>query len=46
VIQLEDVRPTKFPPYEEVKPQLAERLQGQALEKNVADLRAKAKIDQ
>jgi peptidyl-prolyl cis-trans isomerase C len=45
VILLEDVRPTKFPTYEEVKPQLTERIQGQALEKNVADLRAKAKVD-
>jgi len=46
VILLEDVRPTKFPPFEEVKPQLAERLQTQALEKSVGDLRAKAKIEQ
>jgi peptidyl-prolyl cis-trans isomerase C len=46
VIMLEDVRPTKFPPFEEVKPQLAERMQAQALEKNVADLRAKAKVEQ
>lgn len=45
VIQLEDVRPTKFPPFEEVKPQLSERFQAQALEKSVADLRAKAKIE-
>jgi peptidyl-prolyl cis-trans isomerase C len=46
VILLEDVRPTKFPSFDEVKPQLTERMQAQALEKNVADLRAKAKIDQ
>jgi peptidyl-prolyl cis-trans isomerase C len=46
VILLEDVRPTKFPPFEEVKPQLTERMQAAALEKSVADLRAKAKIDQ
>lgn len=46
VIMLEDTRPTKFPPFEEVKPQLSERLQAQALEKNVADLRTKAKVEQ
>jgi peptidyl-prolyl cis-trans isomerase C len=46
VIQLDDVRPTKFPAYEDVKPQITERLQAQALEKNITDLRAKAKIDQ
>ncbi len=46
VIQLEDVRPSKFPAFEDVKPQIVERLQGQALEKSVSDLRAKAKIDQ
>ncbi len=46
VILLEDTRPTKFPSYDEVKPQLTERMQAQALEKNVADLRAKAKVDQ
>jgi peptidyl-prolyl cis-trans isomerase C len=46
VIQLDDVRATKFPSFDEVKPQIAERLQTQALEKSVADLRAKAKIEQ
>jgi peptidyl-prolyl cis-trans isomerase C len=45
VILLEDVRPAKFPSLEEVKPQLTERIQQQALEKNVAELRAKAKIE-
>ena len=46
VILLEDTRATKFPSFDEVKPQLTERMQAQALEKNVADLRAKAKVDQ
>ena len=46
VILLDDVRPAKFPSFDEVKPQLTERLQAQALEQNVADLRAKAKVDQ
>ncbi len=42
VIQLEDVRDAKAPSYEEVKPQLAQRLQGQVIEKHLAELRAKA----
>jgi peptidyl-prolyl cis-trans isomerase C len=45
VILLEDVRPARFPTLEEVKPQLTERIQQQALEKNVTELRAKAKIE-
>lgn len=45
VILLEDVRPVKFPTLDEVKPQLTERLQQQALEKQIAALRAKAKIE-
>jgi peptidyl-prolyl cis-trans isomerase C len=46
VILLDDVRATKFPAIEDVKPQITERLQEQAFSKNVADLRAKAKIEQ
>ncbi|MCZ7563998.1 MAG: peptidylprolyl isomerase [Burkholderiales bacterium] len=45
VIQLDDVRPAKFPAMDEVKGQLVERLQQQALEKNFAELRAKAKVE-
>ncbi|MCL4799370.1 MAG: peptidylprolyl isomerase [Burkholderiales bacterium] len=45
VIRLDDVRPAKFPAMEEVKGQLVERLQQQALEKNLADLRTKAKVE-
>jgi len=45
VIRLDDVRPTKFPGLDEVKGQLTERLQQQALEKNIAELRAKAKVE-
>jgi peptidyl-prolyl cis-trans isomerase C len=45
VIQLDDVRPAKFPTFEEVKPQLTERLQEQQFSKAVTDLRAKAKVD-
>ncbi|MDT3671079.1 MAG: peptidylprolyl isomerase [Aromatoleum sp.] len=44
VIQLDDVRDMKAPAFEEVKPQLEQRLQQQKVEKHVADLRAKAKV--
>ncbi len=45
VIQLEDVRPAKFPDYEQVKPNLEKRLQEAMFEKAVAALRAKAKVE-
>jgi peptidyl-prolyl cis-trans isomerase C len=41
---LEDVRDLKAPPYEEVKPQIQQRLQQQKVEKHILDLRAKAKV--
>jgi len=41
VIQLDDVRDAKVPPYEEVKPQLAQRMQGQVVEQYLKELRAK-----
>ena len=44
VIQLDDVRPTLFPPFEEIKPQLLGRIQEQEAQKLIQDLRAKAKI--
>ncbi len=44
VIKLEDVREAKAPPYEEVKPQIAQRLQGQVIEKHLLDLRTKAGV--
>ncbi len=44
VIMLEDVRDLKAPPYEEVKPQIQQRLQQQKVEKHILDLRAKAKV--
>lgn len=43
VIKLEDVR--NLPPYEELKPQLQQRLQQQAIQGVINDLRAKAKIE-
>lgn len=45
VIQLEDNRPIEAPPFEEVKPQLAQHLQQQNVQKQMEDLKAKAKIE-
>ena len=44
VIQLDDTRDAKAPAYDEVKPQLAQRLQGQVIEKHLAELRVKAGV--
>ena len=44
VILLEDVRPLKAPSFDEVKPQLQQRLQQQKIEKHVLELRSKAKV--
>jgi peptidyl-prolyl cis-trans isomerase C len=44
VIQLEDVRDMKAPSIDEIKPQLTQRVQQQLVEKHIADLRAKAKV--
>jgi peptidyl-prolyl cis-trans isomerase C len=45
VIKLEDTRDLKLPPFEELKPQLQQRLQQQSIQKTIADLKAKAKIE-
>ncbi len=45
VIKLENTRDLKVPPFEEVKPQLQQRLQQQSVKKAIDDLRAKAKIE-
>jgi peptidyl-prolyl cis-trans isomerase C len=45
VIELEDIRPSKFPDYDQVKPKLEQRLQEAMFEKAVTDLRAKAKVE-
>jgi peptidyl-prolyl cis-trans isomerase C len=45
VIRLDDERATKVPGYDEVKPQLQQMMQNQAIQKAVADLRAKAKVE-
>lgn len=44
VIQLDDVRDVKVPPFEEVKPQLQQRLQQQTVEQHLLELRAKADV--
>ena len=41
VIMVEDIREAKVPSFEEVKPQLMQRMQGQVLEAYFKDLRAK-----
>ena len=45
VILLEDVRERKTPPLDEVKPQINEAMQRQAIARHIADLRAKAKVE-
>jgi peptidyl-prolyl cis-trans isomerase C len=44
VILLEDVRDIQPPAFDQVKPQLTQRLQGQMLEKYIEESRAKAKV--
>lgn len=44
VIYLEDSRELKAPAFDEVKPQIQQRLQQQKVEKHILELRAKAKI--
>jgi peptidyl-prolyl cis-trans isomerase C len=45
VIRLDDVRSVQFPPYEQVKQQIQNAMQEQEIQKLVADLRSKAKIE-
>ena len=45
VIRVDDERAMKFPPLEEVKPQITQGLQRQHIEKFITDLRGKAKIE-
>jgi peptidyl-prolyl cis-trans isomerase C len=46
VIQVEDIRPLKVPSFDEMKQQFRQRAQQQQIQKFVADLRAKAKVDE
>ena len=45
IIKLDDTRDLKVPSFEEVKPQLQQRLQQQSIKKAIDELRAKAKIE-
>ena len=45
IIKLEDVRDLKLPTFEEIKPQLTQRMQQQAVQKLIAEMRATAKIE-
>lgn len=45
VIQLEDTRPATLPSLDQIKPQLTQRLQQQAMDEYVKGLRAKAKVE-
>jgi len=45
VIKLEDVRDLNAPPFEEVKPQIQQRMQQQVIQGILNDLRSKAKIE-
>jgi peptidyl-prolyl cis-trans isomerase C len=45
VIRLDDVRALKVPAFDELKPQLQQRLQQQEVQKIITDLRSTAKID-
>ncbi len=45
VVKLDDVRELKVPSFDELKPQLQQRLQQQSIQKAITDLRAKAKIE-
>lgn len=45
VIRLDDVRALQVPAFNELKPQLQQRLQQQSVQKIIADLRATARID-
>ncbi len=45
IIRLDDERATKIPPFEDVKNNIQQQMQQQAVQKLIADLRAKAKIE-
>ncbi|MBI3478750.1 MAG: peptidylprolyl isomerase [Nitrosomonadales bacterium] len=45
VVKLDDVRELKVPSFDELKPQIQQRIQQQAVQEYIADLRSKAKIE-
>jgi peptidyl-prolyl cis-trans isomerase C len=44
IIQLDDVRELSAPPFDDVKPQIVQRMRQQAVEKHILELRAQAKV--
>jgi peptidyl-prolyl cis-trans isomerase C len=46
IIRLDDERASKIPSFDEAKPQLQQMMQGSIVQKAVAELRAKAKIEE
>lgn len=44
VIQMQDIRPTKAPTFDDVKPQLQQRMQQQKVETHIMELRGKADV--
>jgi peptidyl-prolyl cis-trans isomerase C len=45
IIRVDDARPAKLPPFDEVKPQIAQQMQQQKLSEFQQNLRAKAKVE-
>jgi peptidyl-prolyl cis-trans isomerase C len=45
IIQLDDVRPVNFPPLQQVRQQIQQRIVGQRVDTLLKELRAKAKIE-
>jgi len=45
IVKLDDVRSLKVPTYEELKPQIQQKMQQQIVQDLIADLRSKAKIE-
>ncbi len=46
VIQLQDEKPLKLPTFDQVKPQLQQRVQQEQIQKLISDLRAAAKVEE
>jgi len=46
IIRVDDVRPLKVPEFKDLKEQFKQRAQQQQIQKLVADLRAKAKVEE
>ena len=45
IVKLDDIRNLKVPSFEELKPQIQQRMQQQAIQEYIAELRSKAKIE-